>query len=63
MRPVKLEAISSPPSRTRKGLRLALAAGLAWDVSDDVSLGASYEGLFAKDQHTHSGALRLSVRF
>lgn len=43
--------------------RLRLGAGLSWDVSDDMTLRARYDGLFSGDQANHSASLGLNIRF
>lgn len=43
--------------------RLRLGAGLTWDVSDDMTLRARYDGLFSGDQANHSASLGLNIRF
>ena len=43
--------------------RLRLGAGLTWDVSDDMTLRARYDGLFSSSQADHSASLGLNIRF
>ncbi|MGB3389613.1 MAG: autotransporter outer membrane beta-barrel domain-containing protein, partial [Pseudaminobacter sp.] len=43
--------------------RFRLGAGLSWDVSDDMTLRARYDGLFSGNQANHSASLGLNVRF
>lgn len=43
--------------------RLRLGAGMSWDISDDMTLRARYDGLFSGDQNNHSASLGLSIRF
>lgn len=43
--------------------RLRIGAGLAWDVSEDMTVRARYDGLFSGDQANHTGFVGLNVRF
>ena len=43
--------------------RLRIGAGLSWDVSDDMTLRARYDGLFSGNQANHAASLGLHVRF
>ena len=43
--------------------RLRLGAGLSWDISDDMTVRARYDGLFSSDQANHSASLGFNVRF
>lgn len=43
--------------------RFRLGAGLAWNVSDEISLRADYESLFSGNQNNHMGSIGLNVRF
>jgi outer membrane autotransporter protein len=43
--------------------RLRVGAGLSWDVSDDVTVRARYDGLFSGNQANHSASVGLNVRF
>lgn len=43
--------------------RLRIGAGLSWDVSDDMTIRARYDGLFSGNQANHSASLGLNVRF
>lgn len=43
--------------------RLRIGAGLSWDVSDDMTIRARYDGLFSGNQANHAASLGLNVRF
>ncbi|MFC5384644.1 autotransporter domain-containing protein [Aquamicrobium segne] len=43
--------------------RLRIGAGLSWDVSDDMTLRARYDGLFSGNQANHAASLGLNIRF
>lgn len=43
--------------------RLRIGAGLSWDVSDDMTVRARYDGLFSGNQANHSASLGLNIRF
>jgi len=43
--------------------RLRIGAGLSWDVSDDMTVRARYDGLFSDSQANHAGLLGLNIRF
>ncbi len=43
--------------------RLRIGAGLSWDVSDDMTVRARYDGLFSGNQANHSASIGLNVRF
>ena len=57
--PVGFEVLG--PSARRD--RLRLGAGVAWDIAPDMTLRASYDGVFAGGERTHSGAISLNIRF
>lgn len=43
--------------------RLRIGAGFSWDVSDEMTVRARYDGLFSNSQANHSASLGLNVRF
>jgi subtilase-type serine protease len=43
--------------------RLRLGAGIAWEVSDDMTLNARYDGLFSGNQQNHTANIGLNIRF
>ena len=43
--------------------RLRIGAGLSWDVSDDMTVRARYDGLFSNSQANHSASIGLNIRF
>jgi len=43
--------------------RLRVGAGLSWEVSDDMTVRARYDGLFSADQAAHAASFGLNVRF
>lgn len=43
--------------------RLRLGAGLVWDISDDITVRARYDGSFLNDQRDHTASFGLNVRF
>lgn len=43
--------------------RLRLGAGIAWDVSETMSLNVSYDGLFSDSQQSHTANIGINIRF
>ncbi len=43
--------------------RLRLGAGVAFEIGDDLTIRARYDGLFSGSQQSHAGSLGLNVRF
>ena len=43
--------------------RLRLGVGIAWDISEDMTLSARYDGLFSGTQQSHTANLGLKGRF
>jgi len=43
--------------------RFRLGAGIAWDISDEVTLRAHYDGVLSGGQSSHAGTVGFNVRF